>query len=228
MVDFGAVAGFDSAVTTAVRHVSSPALTRVFWIATLVGDASVMTGISVAAVVLLLAWGSRRSAVVLGALMALDPLVSVWLKTAFARPRPPVAGMLINVPTGASFPSGHAMASLLCFGLLALFALRGSGPAWRKAVAVVGSLVGVLGVALSRIYLGVHWPSDTVGAWAFAGVLIAMGWVALVVWERARGPESRPDLTPRRRRRLAELAVVCGVVVLALLMRQAGIDPLIR
>jgi undecaprenyl-diphosphatase len=226
-VDFAAFAGFDAAVAGALRSIASPALTRIMWIATLSGDAAVMTSFAVLAVVLLVAWGRRRSAVVLAVVMIADPLIASSLKGMFARPRPPVAAMLIGVPSDASFPSGHALASLLCYGLLALFVVLGTASAWRKGSAVAVALVCALMVGASRVYLGVHWASDVVASWAVGVPLLVLGFGALLLWERLGGPEPVRAMTPGRRRALWALAGVCGVVLLAMLVRQAGLDPLL-
>lgn len=226
-MDFAAFPGFDAAVTSTVRSVASPALTRVMWVATVSGDAAVMTVWTVLAVVLLWAWGRRRPAVVLAALMLLDPVLAGVLKTVFARPRPPVAQMLVALPSDLGFPSGHALAALLFYGLLALFAVMGTGPAWRKALAVAGALTVAFLVGVSRVYLGVHFPSDVVAGWIAACVPVAVGWGALALWARLRGPEPQPAFSAERRARLVWLAAVCALVALAALVRQTGVDPLL-
>lgn len=91
------------------------------------------------------------------------------LKRYFARARPAVAQMLKNA-SGYSFPSGHAMGSTVMFGALAYLVLR-SQIRWRwKAAAIALATTLVIGVSLSRVYLGVHWISD-VGAGITAGLL---------------------------------------------------------
>jgi undecaprenyl-diphosphatase len=91
------------------------------------------------------------------------------LKRYFARARPAVAQMLMRA-SGYSFPSGHAMGSTVVFGALAYLAIRALGR-WRwKAAALALAVTLVAGVALSRVYLGVHWISD-VGAGITAGLL---------------------------------------------------------
>jgi undecaprenyl-diphosphatase len=104
------------------------------------------------------------------------------LKRYFARARPAVAEMLMHA-TGYSFPSGHAMGSTVVFGALAYLALR-APIRWRwKAAALALATTLVIGVALSRVYLGVHWISD-VGAGVTAGLL----WVTMttVAYETLR------------------------------------------
>jgi membrane-associated phospholipid phosphatase len=225
-VDFAAFTGFDAGMTAAVRSLASPAATRVLWVATLLGDATVMTVWTVLAVVLLWAWGRRRPAIVLAALMIADPLIVGALKALFARPRPPAGGMLL-AGTPTDLPSGHAVASMLCWGLLGLFAVLGTGPVWRKALAVCAALGGILAVGVSRVYLGVHYPSDVLAGWASGVGLVGAGWGALVLWTRLRGPEAAPELRDGSRVRLRLLAAGFAAVALAAVVRQAGIDPLL-
>jgi len=74
----------------------------------------------------------------------------------------------------AAFPSGHAMTAVVTCGLL-LWLLRRRGTAgrvWAWCVALAG--VCVAGVGFTRIYLGVHWPSDVVGGWLLGGCVVAL------------------------------------------------------
>jgi undecaprenyl-diphosphatase len=92
-------------------------------------------------------------------------------KVAFARLRPDPHGQLVAVRT-LSFPSGHAansMAALLGFALLAV-----AGPKLRLPAILLAVALSVL-IGLSRLVLGVHWPSDVVGGWAFGA-----GWTLLL------------------------------------------------
>ena len=105
------------------------------------------------------------------------------LKRYFARARPAAAQMLMHA-TGYSFPSGHAMGSTVMFSALAYLVLR-ARIRWRwKAAAIALATTLVIGVALSRVYLGVHWISD-VGAGITAGLLwITMTTVAYETFRR--------------------------------------------
>lgn len=102
------------------------------------------------------------------------------LKTFFARPRPkPIAwdlevfGRPIDFPTSPSFPSGHAVSSVAIFGTLA-YLLGRLEPSIRTRRITVAAAVGIiLLIGLSRIYLGVHYPSDVL-----AGYLAGSVWVA--------------------------------------------------
>ena len=98
-------------------------------------------------------------------------LLDFELKRYFARARPAVAEMLRRA-NGYSFPSGHAMGSAIAYGALAYLAFRAirSWPARAAVIAFLYTLIAA--VALSRVYLGVHWVSDVL-----AGVTAGTVWV---------------------------------------------------
>lgn len=100
-------------------------------------------------------------------------VLNFLLKTAFHRHRPSFEGSLLFF-SGYSFPSGHAMAATLLYGLLAVFAIIAL-ETWRwQVAAVLGAIVMILLVGFSRVYLGAHYLSDVLGA-AVAG----LAWLAL-------------------------------------------------
>ncbi|GGY37886.1 phosphatase PAP2 family protein [Streptomyces djakartensis] len=131
---------------------------------------------------------ARWTAAWLALAVTLGSLLQQGLKTAVDRPRP-VWPDPVDSAHYAAFPSGHAMtATVVCGLLLWLLHRHGVGRAvWRTALAV--SVVSVTGVGLTRVWLGVHWPSDVVGGWLL-GALV----VALAVWTyEHRQPRTRPD-----------------------------------
>jgi len=111
--------------------------------------------------------------------VASGSLASALLKAGFDRPRPDLVAHGQAVYT-ASFPSGHSMLSALVF--LTLGALLAEAQKERgMRLYVLGLAAGLaLAVGVSRVYLGVHWPSDVLGGWA-AGA----GW-ALACWALSR------------------------------------------
>lgn len=102
--------------------------------------------------------------------------LSSGLKLALHRARPDASALyLIAVPDSFSFPSGHALGTTSVVGALAIVGIAWLGRlGWRVAVGLV-SLLCVLGVAASRVYFGVHFPSDVIG-----GMLAGAAWVAAV------------------------------------------------
>jgi hypothetical protein len=117
-------------------------------------------------------------------------LVSQGLKVAFARPRPELA------PHGApvfthSFPSGHAMMSAIVYlTIAALFARTQAMPRVKAFMFMIAAAVAIL-VGVSRVYLGVHWPTDVLAGWA-AGCAWALGGWTLTYWLQ-RGGQVEPE-----------------------------------
>ncbi|HJW95165.1 MAG TPA: phosphatase PAP2 family protein [Thermoanaerobaculia bacterium] len=123
-------------------------------------------------------------------------LLNLELKHYFARARPALAEALRQAH-GYSFPSGHAMGSTIVFGSLAYLATRVL-TRWRwKSAAIALACTLVISVALSRVYLGVHWISD-IGAGISAGMLwVAVTTVAYEVLRRARALRAKERGRPR-------------------------------
>jgi membrane-associated phospholipid phosphatase len=113
---------------------------------------------------------------------ALGTLVQQSLKAAVDRPRP-VWPDPVDSAHYASFPSGHAMTATVVCGIL-LWLLHRHGVdrvLWRTAVTVAA--ISVVGVGLTRVWLGVHWTSDVVGGWLLGALVVAL---AVAVHERQR------------------------------------------
>ncbi|HMH56636.1 MAG TPA: phosphatase PAP2 family protein [Gemmatimonadales bacterium] len=104
-------------------------------------------------------------------------------KLAVQRPRPHVIPRLMHGAGWFSYPSGHSMLAPIIFGLgIIVWAAPWPSPALRRAALVLAALFA-LGIGFSRVYLGVHYPSDVVG-----GLLLGIAWSALALlwWERIR------------------------------------------
>lgn len=125
--------------------------------------------------------GHRRSAAWLAGMMAGGTLLNLGLKQIYAAPRPDLLPHL-DIVHSYSFPSGHSAGNMMFFGALALLA------GGRIAQALAAAMILMIGV--SRVWLGVHWPSDVLAGW-----IEGLGWLALcAVWLPARrGEEQRAD-----------------------------------
>jgi undecaprenyl-diphosphatase len=155
---------------------------------TSLGSGRVATGLVVVVVVFLLA--TRRSALAgfLVAATAGTALVVQVAKDLVGRHRPPTVGRLVGAG-GAAFPSGHTAQAISCFGALAFVAWRLGTP---RRVLVVGLTVAaaiVLAVGWSRVYLGVHWPSDVLGGWLLGATVLLVAVGVSLAWER-RAPRT--------------------------------------
>jgi undecaprenyl-diphosphatase len=121
-----------------------------------------------------------------GALI-LDPV----LKSLVGRLRPVLAHPIAH-GTGDSFPSGHSLGSIVCYGAILLVFLPAARGRWRPAfITVIVALIALIGI--SRILLGVHYLSDVVGAWA-----IGITWLGVTAFafELARSAAGRPVTDP--------------------------------
>ncbi|MET9929369.1 MULTISPECIES: phosphatase PAP2 family protein [unclassified Streptomyces] len=154
-------------------------LTDWFW------DPWTMRALIAAAVVALWWRGARLLALWVAAASLLGTLLQQALKAAVGRERPRWPDP-VDTAHFSAFPSGHAMTAAVSCGLLLwLLRLYGAGPAlWAGAVAV--AVVSVIGVAVTRVYLGVHWLTDVVG-----GVLLGVAVVAFTAAGYARSAARR-------------------------------------
>ena len=87
-----------------------------------------------------------------------------------ARVRPDIEPHLVVVKT-SSFPSGHATNSMIFYLMLSLVLTRGTQ--WHRAAAAAAIALSLL-IGLSRVMLGVHWPSDVIGGWAFGALWVML------------------------------------------------------
>lgn len=123
----------------------------------------------------LLLRGKRATALLLLASVGGGTVVSTLLKYAFARPRPDVVMPAARVFT-ASFPSGHATMSAITFlTIAALLARSEAEPRLKAYLITLGVTLTVL-VGLSRLYLGVHYPTDVLAGWCLGAAWAAMCW----------------------------------------------------
>src|SRR5215204_573535 len=180
---------FDRAVATYLHSLATPPLTTFFLIITAFGsiEAIALLGLFVAAD---LAWRRRWLSLVTW-LVAVggSAVLSQLLKGLFARPRPFFEHPLL-IETSYSFPSGHAMESLVVYGMLAYFAVLAL-ESWRARTAVVfGAALLVLLIGFSRMYLGVHYFSDVVAGYAAGGVWLSALITGAETIRRSKKPPS--------------------------------------
>jgi undecaprenyl-diphosphatase len=149
-----------------------------------VATAPIWSGVvGVAAVLLLASLRHRAAALLLAGSLLLGVGLTELMKLAVGRQRPPGAGQY-EPDLDKSFPSGHASAGIylyLATGLILLHLARGRGwpfLAWIGwALVVCGPLLGV-----TRLVLGVHWPTDILAGWAFGSLALLS--CALLLWDR--------------------------------------------
>lgn len=159
----GSLAWLDLPLVRLAARARGDGLTTVMAAVTWCGNGPTLTGVAVCAVLLLVALRQRVPALYVAAASAGAGALNSLLKLAFSRPRPVLLAHLTEVG-GYSFPSGHAMAGAAIYGALAVVAaLR--FPRQRPWVVAPCAML-VLAIGTSRVYLGVHYPSDVLAGWA--------------------------------------------------------------
>ncbi|HEY8518926.1 MAG TPA: phosphatase PAP2 family protein [Gammaproteobacteria bacterium] len=149
------------------------------------GGAGVLGFVTLAGAGFLFLQGKRYLALYVLAAIGSGALLSLLLKSGFDRPRPDLVAHGQTVYT-SSFPSGHAMLSAVTF--LTLGALLASAQSSRRLRAYLLGLAALLSAAVgtSRIYLGVHWPTDVLAGWT-AGAAWALVCWGVAEYLRRRG-----------------------------------------
>jgi membrane-associated phospholipid phosphatase len=150
----------------------SPALVAIARALTALGEPTVLIAAGLACALWLWYAGHHRLPFVLIAITLVGRGLSEVQKYWIARVRPDLETHLVVVKT-SSFPSGHATSSMIFYLTVAL-ALT-AGTRWHRLAAAGAVLLSLL-VGVSRVMLGVHWPSDVIGGWAFG-----MLWVLLTL-----------------------------------------------
>ncbi len=155
----------DLAILLWLQSPQSPWLTTAAMTVSHFGETPIALSMMGVAVFLLLIWRRRDIAVVM--LLSLAPIgAGNLLKLAVGRSRPEY--LLLDVaPTSLSFPSGHALFATIFLGLLVWLAENSiQSPMIRRSVQVALGLL-ILAVGWSRVYLGLHWPSDIIGGYMY-------------------------------------------------------------
>lgn len=153
---------------------------------TSLGSTSVLVLIVAAAVLHLLLVGKPKTALFVFVAVVGGQVLSSLLKFGINRPRPDLVSHLVD-ETSLSFPSGHAMLSAVTYLTLGSLAARFlPGHTTRIYVLSLAVLVTLM-IGVSRVYLGVHWPSDVLAGWCAGFAWAMLCWLAARLWQRWRG-----------------------------------------
>jgi undecaprenyl-diphosphatase len=161
------------------------------WLKEAVRDITALGGTSVLAIIVagvvgfLAVCDMRHAAIMVLASVLSGVSLSNGLKAGFARARPDLVPHDAVIYT-ASFPSGHAMLSAVVYLTLgALLCRTQSSRAVKAYILSLASLLTVL-VGISRVYLGVHWPTDVIAGWLLGGTWALLCWFVML-WLQSRG-----------------------------------------
>jgi undecaprenyl-diphosphatase len=172
VVENDELVGLDSPIERTLLGWRSSGLTAVMRAITQLGSAYVVIPVLLAAGLLARhALGSWRPMVFLGVTVGGATATSTVIKLLVARPRP-TSGALVHA-LGYAFPSGHSTAGAATWFSLAMLGSSFTRSAARRVLMMVLAVVVVAGIGLSRVYLGVHAPTDVLGGWALGAAWVA-------------------------------------------------------
>jgi undecaprenyl-diphosphatase len=157
---------------------------------TALGGTAVLVIVSLTAFTFLMLTGKSHAAWVLAASALGAIVLSQSLKFGFDRPRPDLVPHKARVYT-MSFPSGHAMMSAAVYLTLAALLARTQPQARVKTFMIFIAALLALLVGVSRVYLGVHWPTDVIAGWAGGTAWAIFCWT-IMYWLQKRGQVEQP------------------------------------
>lgn len=173
LVTLGGAAGFDRAVIRFVQSMESPPLTALAKGLSLVGSSMLAVGISLVTMFILFFALKHRLELVLFLWVGLgSQLLNTLLKQWFHRERPSIHRLIEQA--GYSFPSGHSMAAFSLYGVIAYLLWRHMRNGSERVLLIVFTVLMTGGIGWSRIYLGVHYPSDVIGGYAASGAWLML------------------------------------------------------
>ena len=166
------------------------------WLADLMADLTALGGIAVLTLLVvgvvfyLLSVGKRGTALLVGGAVGSGAILSALPKLGFDRPRPDLVAHLSHAYS-SSFPSGHAMLSAVTYLTLGVLLARAHERRRTKIIVMTYGVTLTVLIGLSRIYLGVHWPTDVMAGWALGAAWAAVWW--LIAWQlQRRGKIEQP------------------------------------
>ncbi len=188
-VSSGSTLSFDSSIRDTIHRYASPALTVAAQSITVLGSILFLSIAFAASLIGLLLARLRREAIRLTCVMAGAVGLENGLKYGIHRIRPEA---FFGVdPTTYSFPSGHSLFSLCFYFSIAIFIARRFGGRLGRVAVWTAAALPIAAIGLSRIYLGVHYPTDVIG-----GFLTAVAWTSLVFSVPGAGESREHEIGP--------------------------------
>lgn len=162
---------FDEQLNVYLYSIRNIFLVKFFYLITFLGEAKILIILGLFVLVFLWLTNRKWQGMVLWLIMVAGEGVTYFAKIFFNRPRPLNAIYFIE---SNSFPSGHAMISVLFYGFLAYLLHKNTSNRLCKYLIVSGTILLVLLIGFSRLYLGVHYFSDVV-----AGYIVGIFWLVI-------------------------------------------------
>jgi undecaprenyl-diphosphatase len=170
------IVNFDNRITDFLQSMNSQILTNIMKFFTFIGSGSVIGFIVIMAMIFFYVVLKHRSELVLlvGVVIG-SALLNLILKMTFHRARPTI-NRIIDA-SGYSFPSGHSMAAFTLYGILSFLLWKHISSYSGRSLLIIISVLMIAMIGISRIYLGVHYPSDVLGGFLASGI-----WLIFSIW----------------------------------------------
>lgn len=184
---------WDRSVVATMAELRTTTLTDIAtWVGRLSATSTVVVGGLTLSMLALAASGRWRTVLFVATTLSGEALLYFAVSRIVDRYRPEVADLTSSLPTAASWPSGHAAAAVALYGAATALLLRHGSSGWRRLVVAVPVVVGCA-VALSRIYVGAHYPTDVL-----AGLVLGTAWLLACIRWLLPAARRRP-VQPKRR-----------------------------
>ena len=188
----GETNAFDKALFLAFRDANNPGIALgPAWLPEMARDITALGSFGVLSLVLLIVIGylvitAKRAAALLVLMAVLGgQLISTLLKLGFERARPDLVPNAPQVFT-ASFPSGHAMLSAVTYLTIGALLMRVEADRRARIFVLIVAIVLTMLVGASRVYLGVHWPTDVLAGWCVGAAWAMLCWL-VALWLQREG-----------------------------------------
>lgn len=174
------IAQFDHNVITFIQGMESPGLTLLMKVFTFIGSTPIVVVLALSGMLFLyFVLHHRYELIFFIIIVAGTAILNVLLKLCFVRQRPDLHRLIQE--TGYSFPSGHSMEAFALYASLAFLLWRHLSTRTGRSIIIILCVVMIILIGISRIYLGVHYPSDVFGGYLASGVYFTLG-VWLFQW----------------------------------------------
>lgn len=161
---------------------------------TAIGGSTVLGLVTVFVIGFLVLQTRYRTALVVAGASISGELLNAFMKHLFNRPRPTIVPHLRDA-FSTSFPSGHAMESAIVYLTLAALLMRAAESRLTKAYILAIAVLLTAVVGISRVYLGVHYPTDVIGGWTVGFMWASICWIAARRFEGAAHIEAEKSRT---------------------------------
>ncbi|WP_232698449.1 phosphatase PAP2 family protein [Brevibacillus daliensis] len=163
---------FDQSIINWVQGYITPQLTTIMKIFTFFGSTTALLLLLVISITLMIWQKKRWEPLFLVIAISGGVLFNQLLKWVFHRQRPTIHRLVEE--TGYSFPSGHSMVSFIFYGMLWMLLYMFLVSRFPKVISTLISIILILMIGVSRIYLGVHYPSDVIAGFAAGGIWLVI------------------------------------------------------